>query len=477
MRRPTAPHPSRNCNHVANPPSCEPASPVPHRKGVETSRRVGRGLATLAWVGLIFVSALRGQQTLVVPTQFPTIQSAITAAAHGDRIEVRSGVYREAIDFQAKRITVEGAGADSTVIDATGLGTSAVVIENVNQAPGAVLRRVTVTGGSATGNNAQGGGIRIQSDFVLIDECTIDRNTAMVSGGGILAIVVHGQVRMRRCLITRNTLTSMAGGSAMAVFTFFPNQMILDRCTFSQNAGPGCLSIGYMGTNGLRLVNVIGWANNGQFISSSSPPPAVSYSCIEGGYPGTGNTSADPRFVSLIDFRLQRISPCIDTGDPATELDPDRSRADIGCFHHPHPLANFTKFGRGCGAAGTVPDLGAVPGSYPSIGTVFQVLVTTIPRSPSMGVMELGASNTAYLSWPLPLDMTFFGLTGCFLYQSREVAAPLFNGGGQASWSIAIPTSMSLVGSSVFLQSYFPDASANQLGLAISNGGAALLGM
>ncbi len=55
----------------------------------------------------------------------------------------------------------------------------------------------------------------------------------------------------------------------------------------------------------------------------------VSYSDVQGGYTGTGNINADPRFVdpSSGKLRLQPDSPCIETGYnavtdlPATDLD------------------------------------------------------------------------------------------------------------------------------------------------------------
>jgi hypothetical protein len=44
---------------------------------------------------------------------------------------------------------------------------------------------------------------------------------------------------------------------------------------------------------------------------------SITYSCIEGGWPGEGNIDADPMFVDAErgDFRLKKGSPCIDTGD------------------------------------------------------------------------------------------------------------------------------------------------------------------
>lgn len=49
----------------------------------------------------------------------------------------------------------------------------------------------------------------------------------------------------------------------------------------------------------------------------------------------TGNIFWDPLFCSgyPYDYHLQSNSPCIDAGDPSLPLDPDGTRADIGCYY------------------------------------------------------------------------------------------------------------------------------------------------
>lgn len=76
--------------------------------------------------------------------------------------------------------------------------------------------------------------------------------------------------------------------------------------------------------------------------------PSVTYSNIEGGWPGTGNIDKDPLFVdasyALFDFHLTYQSPCRDCGDNAAvvnridfEGDPRiaHGKVDMGCdeFH------------------------------------------------------------------------------------------------------------------------------------------------
>ena len=94
----------------------------------------------------------------------------------------------------------------------------------------------------------------------------------------------------------------------------------------------------------------------------------ASFSCIEGGYPGLGNISDDPMFVSgpLGEYYLSQVasgqsqqSPCVDAGCPSSTLIigttrndefPDTGLVDMG-FHYycePNLFANFavdTRFG------------------------------------------------------------------------------------------------------------------------------------
>ena len=80
--------------------------------------------------------------------------------------------------------------------------------------------------------------------------------------------------------------------------------------------------------------------------------PTVTYSCVQGGWPGVGNIEDDPNFVDPDgsdddpntwvdnDYHLTQFSPCIDTGDPGElgtdEFDIDgearvmRGRVDMG---------------------------------------------------------------------------------------------------------------------------------------------------
>ena len=58
----------------------------------------------------------------------------------------------------------------------------------------------------------------------------------------------------------------------------------------------------------------------------------ITYNNLENGFAGEGNISEDPQLNE--DYTLKASSPCIDAGDPNSELDPDGTRADMGALYY-----------------------------------------------------------------------------------------------------------------------------------------------
>ncbi len=166
-----------------------------------------------------------GNDTLHVPTEYPTIQAAIDAASVGDIVLVAAGTYLETLDFIGKPIRVTSAeGPASTVIDgstvlsrtqssirlerhrladgriqlldsATGLPferrsfgdgpSGSVVVFTSGEGRASVLEGFTVTGGNAM---PEGGGILIEDASPTIRDNIISGNQARFGGAGISSI-------------------------------------------------------------------------------------------------------------------------------------------------------------------------------------------------------------------------------------------------------------------------------------------------
>lgn len=131
-------------------------------------------------------------ETLTVPGDYASIQSAIGAAEDGDMILVSPGTYLETISFSGKAIHVMSvAGAADTVIDGAGAGT--VVSFTEGEGALSILEGFTVTGGTGTNSGAFifGGGILCDGASPEIRDNIITSNVAPTvsstggCGGGV----------------------------------------------------------------------------------------------------------------------------------------------------------------------------------------------------------------------------------------------------------------------------------------------------
>jgi hypothetical protein len=162
-------------------------------------------------------------------------------------------------------------------------------------------------------------------------------------------------------LIVGNWVPDICGGGIYV----HNSDVEVSWCTIADNrAGPDPAS----GTGGgiyvhgqeAAVYDCIVWGNQAGASPQIHPPVmgTVTYCDVQGGYPGTGNFSADPRFcASAIDsvydgYFLSAVaagqvvnSPCIDAGHLSavsagldrrttrTDLEPDQGMADLG-FHY-----------------------------------------------------------------------------------------------------------------------------------------------
>jgi hypothetical protein len=124
-------------------------------------------------------------------------------------------------------------------------------------------------------------------------------------------------------------------------------------------------------------------------------------------------------------------------------------------------------FGTGCGLA-----VAAAPASRPLLGTSFVAEVASIGAGDTAFVM-VGASNSTFAGAPLPLDLSFVGLPGCFLYQDLAFdgfGATVATGSATATYTLPVPGSFLFTGLTVYLQAW-------STGLEISNGLTVVLGL
>ncbi|MAD33419.1 MAG: hypothetical protein CMJ88_06640 [Planctomycetes bacterium] len=448
--------------------------------------------STVLALGLLLAAApcasAQAGPTLTVPTDHPTIQAAIAAAPSQATILVLPGTYSEVLDLQGKEVQLRSvAGPSLTVIDGAA-GNDAVITANSGETLATCVSGFTLRGGagkpfaSSYGFDHYGGGVYVGGASSLrVEDCWILENGIGTGtfAGGVFAGGAGSHAEVRGCLIADN----FAWASGGATLVDGDATMHLEHCTVTGNSA-NSWSFGHQGgvsmANGgdVTLSGCIVWGNAGFQIRafggvySSGTSAICNYGCVQGGFAGVGNIGSNPLFVSEAtgNFQLQSSSPCIDAGDPAATLDPDGTRADMGCFAFDQGLqvvATATVFGAGCGA----PALALTPVDAPVAGTLGSAVVTNAPST--VGGVAIGWNNTTLGGLPVfPLSLAYLGMPGCDLLHSNDLfGLPVTSStSGTLDFAYAVPTAPGLLGQHVYLQAYCYAPGANPLEVIVSNG-------
>lgn len=151
------------------------------------------------------------------------------------------------------------------------------------------------------------------------------------NGGTAVASAGTGsEMEFVNCLFSANSSDSGPGAALISAFT---GAVAIVNCTLAGNPVAAVA-----GSSGVNIVNSVIWDNAGSLNVPENDQ--VTYSIVEGGWPGVGNLDGDPRFVDPDrgDFRLSPGSPAIDSGDsPAlppevtTDLDSNPRFLDDHC--------------------------------------------------------------------------------------------------------------------------------------------------
>lgn len=355
------------------------------------------------------------QQIRTVPVPFPTIQSAINRSSENDIVAVSPGTYRETIAITKRIIVASTSGPEHTTIDAAASPTPTVTFGS------GLDSRTFLRGFTITGSEHCGIRIHRQSDPTVAD-CVVElnRNTVTQLGGGVAS---EGQGRFVRTRFLNNLVANTSGiggglhgyGVRLTQCTFAGNHATygggiegsgyVSECVFHGNTGEegaGGIEGAFLVTNSIIWGNVAWYANE---IGGAT----TTYSCVRGGYPGTGNIAVDPRFVDPVngDFHLRATSPCIDRGSNAATTE----RIDVDGDPRVAPANGRVDMG----ADEFFPRLYHV--GVPSPGSTIAV---SFVGPPAAGVYW--AVSTATLLYPVPIP----GLLGSFgLDPNTLVVLPL----------------------------------------------------
>ena len=227
----------------------------------------------------------------------------VTGGAAPSRLIVERSVFEDNYAYDLGGAISVGGGAEQ-VIDVT-------------------MRDCTVTGCTAdfgAGALAWNGG----AGTVLLEGCTIAGN----GPSGVFGATDGGAAWNGRP--ARYVGCTFVGNEGRSILNSLPGT-VFERCTLARNAvahpsEPLRIALGG------EYRDCILYDNTATTLETD--PSNVTYSNVEGGFPGVGNIDVDPQFVHPVvgDFRLRPLSPCIDAGDPSSPLDADGTRADMGAL-------------------------------------------------------------------------------------------------------------------------------------------------
>jgi len=233
--------------------------------------------------------------------------------------------------------------------------------------PKLTLTKVTFNGNLASGENyTYGGGMYTQgagASSLLTDVSFINNSTQGTNarGGGIY--YMHGDVVLLKVTFSGNSVNGedVAGGGMCHDGESEKDKITMENVTFSGNQAKGTkkdegaglysgsifrlfnatFTENFAGDSGgavfnaskeAHLINAILWGNKPDQIAGEDAK--VSYSIVEGGYPGYGNLKEDPKLLPLTDnggftltHALVKGSPAIDTG--TDEFCPKTDQRDV----------------------------------------------------------------------------------------------------------------------------------------------------
>ena len=305
---------------------------------MKTRRRPARGPRALA-VALFLLAPMAARAAIVrvdilndtgiedgsAAHPYNTIQEGISHAGSGDRVLVAPGLYKETL-LMKDGVSVQGAGARTTIIDGTGLQNSVVTFNGTRSSP--ILSGFTITGGAGdvarevagvpvrigggvlvlnsspvitqnviTGNRIEdgyclGGGIYVYSALSTpqILENVIALNRALSAtvpgageGGGIYVVAKNGGV-----IISGNTvqLNEAATGGGILVQHIVAGAAQIDRNLIRGNAaaqGAGVLTHNPDGSGTTILNNLI--------TGNASPAPGARGGGVRASAEGSGSFS------------------------------------------------------------------------------------------------------------------------------------------------------------------------------------------
>jgi C1A family cysteine protease len=297
------------------------------------------------------------RRTRLVPTQYATIQAAITASQRGDVIKVAGGTYTGNITVPDYRslyggydptLTVRDTELYPTVLDGANSG-NVVSIQNAEN--------VVVDGFEIKRSGASSAGVYVKNSEFVLRDCDVHncyRGVYVLSGTGSST---EGDAIVEYCTIHDNTgpgvvinnpnnpqayvLWSAIHHNATNGIYAYSEPTEIRNCTVAYNGASG---IDFRSSAGDPIINNIIAGNTGYGITCTSATPVLTYNDAWGNTSGqysgcsggTGSISQDPQFCDGPggDVSVHALSPTLGTGWEGSNM----GALGIGCPEGPRQL-------------------------------------------------------------------------------------------------------------------------------------------
>jgi parallel beta-helix repeat protein len=211
-----------------------------------------------------------------------------------------------------------------------------------------VTSNALVSGNQLGGNWSNfGGAIYLYSSNPPLSHNVFSANYSTISGGA-LYVANSSHPDMDYNEFRENYCTSPTGkGGALFFDNITASSTIHDRNTFYGNWALSQGGAIYHTSSTQTYANSIFWGNSApggsQVYLAVNSAAMITFSDVQGGWPGSGNLNAYPQFADTAgnNLHLAQGSICIDHGDPhAINNDPDFTPADMGCYYFPQGTVN-----------------------------------------------------------------------------------------------------------------------------------------
>jgi parallel beta-helix repeat protein len=364
---------SRRILKVRPQPLVEREDRLRTNKGQQMFSRSSRWAASVV-AGLCWFTVVRSGQAeiLHVPSEYPEIQYAISAAVDGDIVEVAAGIYTGVLDknlkFNGKAITVRSASGNPAdcVIDCQGSGRGFYFYNG--EMGDSVVVGITIVNGyvdASVSGGAFGGGIFCTNSGPTIRNCIIASCSAEDSGGGVFCYQANPTIigcefrsnvadrqggglytelanpSLSHCVFRENFAPQRGGGlysyesfltvencvfrenrcgdEGGGISVRHSTEIHLTNCTMVRNEAPhgdaiSANSDDQIDPNGLIITNCIIWDHSNSIWNNDDSLVIASYSDIQHGWPGVGNLDVEPGFAFADDYHLMPSSACVDAG-------------------------------------------------------------------------------------------------------------------------------------------------------------------